>query len=302
MHTKLALMLIVVCFAILYPLQKVIEANHPPQETVEKVLFLSSPNTIKQLSFGFDGGLADLYWLRSVQYYGRQLLDQNNQLDYSRQIDYKLLYPLLDITTTLDPQYIQAYRFGALFLPDHDFVLALKILSKGIKNNPDNWRLYQSLGTLYWQNRDYQHASEAFLKGAELPNAPSWLKIIGGVMLSRGGNRATACQLYSALYSEATDDLTKNQMEIQLKRVYALDEVDFINKLLKQYQDATGKCPTSLSALIPTIKQSQEKGSCGQPIKLTINEKGEIVTILGDVVNFDPSTCKIQKMYQIYEP
>lgn len=302
MHTKLALIVIVVCFAILYPLQKVIENNHPPQEAVEKVLFLSSPTTIKRLSFGFDGALADLYWLRSVQYYGRQLLTQNNQLDYSRQIDYTLLYPLLDITTTLDPQYTQAYRFGALFLPDHSFLEALKIVNKGIQNNPENWRMYQSLGTLYWQNKDYQHAGEAFLKGGQLPKAPNWLKIIGGVMMSRGGNRLTACQLYSALYEEATDELTKNQMELQLKRVYALDEIDFLNKLLKEYQEATSKCPASLSALIPTINQNQEKGSCNQVIKITTNEKGELITILGDKVNFNPSTCKIEQIYQIFEP
>ena len=52
--------------------------------------------------------------------------------------DYALLYPLLDITTTLDPLFNIAYRFGAIFLaeaypagagrPD----LAIALLEKGI--------------------------------------------------------------------------------------------------------------------------------------------------------------------------
>ena len=32
--------------------------------------------------------------------------------------DYALLYPLLDITTTLDPRFNIAYRFGAIFLAE----------------------------------------------------------------------------------------------------------------------------------------------------------------------------------------
>ena len=52
--------------------------------------------------------------------------------------EYDLLYPLLDLTTTLDPLFNIAYRFGAIFLaeaypagagrPD----LAVALLEKGI--------------------------------------------------------------------------------------------------------------------------------------------------------------------------
>ncbi|MFY9223794.1 MAG: hypothetical protein WAQ98_14065 [Blastocatellia bacterium] len=302
MNIKLALIIIITCFAILYPLQKFLDTNRPPQKQVENILYVASPKTVKQFAFGFDGALSDLYWLRSVQYYGRQLLTERNELDYSRKIDHTLLYPLLDITTTLDHEYGAAYLFGALFLPDHDFDLALKLINKGIANNPKSWRLYQSLGTIYWKRRDYEKASATFLKGGDLPNAPKWMKIISGVLLARGGSRATACQLYANLYQEATDDLTRGQMEMQIKRVYALDEVDFLNTLIDRYKQATSQCPESLSMLIPTIKQNQETGSCGQVIKITINEKQEIISAIGDPFYFNKETCKIQMPYQMYEP
>ena len=61
---------------------------------------------------------------------------------------YALLYPLLDLTTTLDPLFDVAYQFGALFLaepppggpgrPD----LAIALLQKGLAAQPDNWRLH----------------------------------------------------------------------------------------------------------------------------------------------------------------
>src|SRR6476469_802161 len=58
---------------------------------------------------------------------------------------YALLYPMRDITTTLDPRFNIAYRFGAMFLaepypsgpgrPD----LAIALLEKGLRERPDKW-------------------------------------------------------------------------------------------------------------------------------------------------------------------
>ncbi|MBI4854410.1 MAG: tetratricopeptide repeat protein [Acidobacteria bacterium] len=302
MKTYFAVLIIIVCLSILYPLQKIIDASHPPEEKVQQFLYVSSPTHIKELSFGFDGALADLYWLRSVQYYGRQLLNENNEVSFSQKVDQKLLFPMLDITTTLDPQYVQAYRFGGLFLPDYDPKLALDLLYKGIKENPNNWRLYQALGTVYWQIKDYKKAGEIFLKAGEIPKSPAWLKIIGGVMYSQGGSRATACQLYATLYQEATDDFTKGQMETQLKRVYALNQVDYLNSLLERYKEATGVCPPSLTLLIKTVQQNQEKGECGEIIQIQVNEKGELISILGDKFNYDPTNCKINMPYRVFDP
>ena len=54
--------------------------------------------------------MADLYWTRVVQYYG----DKRARHD----ANFELLWPLLDITTMLDPQLIVAYRFGSTFLSE----------------------------------------------------------------------------------------------------------------------------------------------------------------------------------------
>src|ERR1051326_2967520 len=140
MKTRVALIIIAIFLALTYPIQQYIDKHHPVEEAVEQVLFLPAGNIVKRLSFGFDGIMADFYWMRSVQYFGRQMLDENQEFDWSRvgKVRYDLLYPLLDITTTLDPNYIEAYRFGALFLPDYNYNQALKLLLKGIDNNPAN--------------------------------------------------------------------------------------------------------------------------------------------------------------------
>ena len=99
---------------------------------------------VRRLTRGYNALAADLYWIRAIQYYGgakRRLrtLQAAGAADASRAPDYQLLYPLLDLTTTLDPRFNIAYRFGAIFLaepypggagrPD----LAIALLEKGLR-------------------------------------------------------------------------------------------------------------------------------------------------------------------------
>jgi tetratricopeptide (TPR) repeat protein len=307
MSVRLSLVIIVICLAIAFPLQKSLDEVRPLESSVEDVLYLPSGNIVKTVSFGFDGILADIYWLRSVQYFGRQLLDENNEIDWSRssKIRLDLLYPLLDITTTLDPHYIAPYRFGAVFLPDYNYELALKLVKKGIEHNPTNWRLYQNLGILYWKAKDYKSASDVFFKGSEQPKSPIWMKILGGVMLSQGGSRETACKMYASLLQEAidsNDDFVRGQMESKLQWISALDEVDYMNNLISAYREATGRCPTSLIDLAPTLRRpSGLKGSCGQPINIKLNGKGEPVSPIGMLYKFDSEACQAKMPFEYGE-
>jgi tetratricopeptide (TPR) repeat protein len=309
MKNRLALLLIFICLLALMPLQRYLDDRHPSNSGVEQVLYLPSGKIVKRLSFGFSGVLADIYWLRSVQYFGRQLLNEKQEFDWAKLATVKLdlLYPLLDITTSLDGNYIEAYRFGSIFLQDYNNKQALLLLKKGIENNPQNWRLYQNLGLLLWHTKDYKSASEAFFKGSELPQAPYWMKLLGGVMLTEGGNRTAACQLYTTFYQEADasgDVIMRSQMEKHLERIEALDEIDYINELLNQYREATDRCPSSLAVLIPTLRaDSNRKGSCGQPIKIKISENGDLISPLdGLKYYYDEKNCKALMPYQLDEP
>src|ERR1051326_7921386 len=78
------------------------------QSTLEDVLYLPSGKAVKRLSLGYSSLLADLYWTRAVQYFGEKRIHQSTRYD--------LLYPLLDITTDLDPQLMVAYEAGSIFL------------------------------------------------------------------------------------------------------------------------------------------------------------------------------------------
>ena len=73
---------------------------------------MRSGAAIKRLALDFDALAADVYWIRALQHYG------GDRLSTGRGRNYELLFPLLDLTTTLDPYFNIAYRFGAIFLSE----------------------------------------------------------------------------------------------------------------------------------------------------------------------------------------
>src|ERR1700722_9392850 len=142
-----------------------------------EVLYLSSPKVLRRMSLGYTGLLADIYWTRSVQYFGRQHHNDSG--------DFRLLAPLLEVTTELDPKLLPAYEFGANFLapkPPSGAGLpgaALSLIKFGIEHNPKQWRLYYNLGFIYYTEfKDYAKAADAFAAGAKLPMANDFMPIL----------------------------------------------------------------------------------------------------------------------------
>src|SRR4051794_35152691 len=85
---------------------------------------------LKGYALGFEGLMADWYWMRSLQYIGNKIerADDNAlNLDDLRNLNPRLLYPLLDNATDLDPHFIAVYSYGAVVLPAIDPEKAIKL-------------------------------------------------------------------------------------------------------------------------------------------------------------------------------
>jgi tetratricopeptide (TPR) repeat protein len=197
--------------------QNWMDSWRPAPLAVEETLYVSSGESIKRASLGFDGLMADVYWIRALLYFGEEFERQrvsNQYFDVSR---LKLLQPLLDITVDLDPKHVAAYRFGAVFLPDIDADAAVRFVERGIRNNPGEWRLYQDLGFVHWRLSRFREAAEAYARGAALPGAPAWMQTMPALMLAKGGERETARAMFLRLYEESDDPFVKQICEEQLE-------------------------------------------------------------------------------------
>jgi tetratricopeptide (TPR) repeat protein len=223
---------------------------------VEQERLYLTGNAVRRVSLSFNGLVADWYWMRALQYVGRKILDapENFQLDELSQLDLRLLAPLLDAATTLDPQFMEPYQFAAVVLPSIDPEEAIRITKKGIAANPKQWRLYQHLGYIYWQRGDYSTAAEAYGQGAAIPGAPPWMEGMKARMSAEGGSRDVAREIYSRMYEQAGDLQVKETARLRLLQLESFDQRDVIRKLLAMFKARTGRCPTSWNELAPLLR------------------------------------------------
>lgn len=247
-----------------------IDAHRPPADSpVEEDRLYVNAALVDRLALGFNGLVADWYWMRSLQYVGRKILglSEKIQIDSLTPLNLKLLAPLLDAATSLDPQFMEPYQYAAVVLPTIDVDEAIRITKKGIASNPDSWRLYQHLGYIYWQQKDFKAASEAYATGAKLPGVPAWMEAMKGRMASEGGSRDTAREIYRRMYEEAGDEQVKEMARRRLLQVDAMDERDALLRLMETYKLKMGRCPSKWRELENVLRALRVKvDASGAPL------------------------------------
>jgi tetratricopeptide (TPR) repeat protein len=244
-----------------------------------------SGTAMRRMSLAFNGLVADWYWMRALQYVGRKALAHPSQVQLDDLSALKLdqLYPLLDATTTLDPQFIAAYEYGAIVLPAISEPDAIKLLQKGIAANPHSWWLYHHLGYIYWQRGDYRQASEIYGAGAQLPNAAPWMRAMSAQMSTEGGSRATARAMYMRLYEEANDAAIKAMAVRRLLQLASLDERDQIRSILHNFAERNRRCVSSWGEIVLALRAAHLRlDASGAPIDPT-NTPYVLVTDACDV-------------------
>jgi len=211
-------------------------------------VLLRSPRLVKAMGLEYAPLLADIYWTRVVQYYGNKHLRGQANLE--------LLWPLLDITTTLDPNLVIAYRFGAMFLsppapggagrPD----LALQLIQRGIQANPDYWRLYEDLGFVYYFDlKDYQKASAAFLEGSKNPKALVWMKIMAAKVAAEGESFETSMFLWKDIYDSTADPMVKKNALTHMQLLKVKEDCKRLDALADEFEKRFGRRPARISDL-----------------------------------------------------
>jgi hypothetical protein len=215
----------------------------------EEVLYLWSGAQVKRLAPGFESLMADVYWLRTVQYYGGQRL-------FSTGKRFELLEPLIEITTALDPRLEIAYRYGAIFLCERwpngkgDPEAGIRLLERGVRNLPRSWRIRQDLGYFrYVFLGDAKGGAQVLLEAARLPDAPFWLETLAGMVLIRGGERRTARAVWRRMYEQAEGGFIRDNALYNLRRLDGLDAIDVLNAAVDHFRQAHGRPPWDASEL-----------------------------------------------------
>ncbi len=215
------------------------------------VMYVRSGPAMAKIALSYRSVLADVYWIRAIQHYGgtRRSHDPDKRYD--------LLYPLLDVATSLDPWFSIAYRFGAVFLaeappggpgrPDEGIAL----LEKGLRASPDTWQYMQDIGFVYyWWLHDYGRAAQWFERAGSVKGAPWFLKSLAAVTAAEGGDRARSRLLWRELAGSADNEWLRNNARLRLAQLDALDEIDQLQARVRAFELQASRRPASWDALV----------------------------------------------------
>ena len=258
-NTILPLAIIVVGFAGVIGLSGYLDRIRPvlPADYDDSDLTMNG-SRLKGFALGFEGLMADWYWMRSLQYIGGKLIKSNAEfvnIDDLSNLNPRLLYPMLQNATDLDPHFIAAYSYGAVVMPAIDKEKAIEIAQKGIANNPTEWRLYQYLGYIYWKIGRYDLAADTYERGSEIAGAPPFMRLMAASMKTEGGSRSTAREIFRQMLADSDDPMVKLTAERRLKELDSLDEREAIDTALADFRERTGRCASTLAEIAPSLLQ-----------------------------------------------
>ena len=208
---------------------------------------------VRAFSMGFADTLADLYWLRAVQYYGRQKTAEPPS-------GFADLAPLLDTAAELDPRFELVYRYGSVFLSEQVPIgagqpsVGVAFLKKGADRNPTNWSLRKDQGFYTFVYLNDAVAGAAILREAsEIPGAASWLKPLAAKVLSDGGNLEASLRMWTLIRDQTEPGVLREnalaQLDVVRNRIFARD----IQSLVYNYRNRTGD-------LVSTLEQLRARG------------------------------------------
>lgn len=245
-----------------------------------------SPETARRMSLGFNGIVADWYWIRSLQYVGRKAMAAGGgfRLDDVGALGIKNLGPMLEHATTLDPQFLAAYEFAAVVLPSIDEPAAVRLLEKGVRENPGEWRLYHNLGYIHWQAGRYREAGAIYSAGANVAGAPAWMQAMAAQMEANGGSRAVAREMYTRLYEGTSDAQIKTLAASRLTQLLSLDERDAIRRALAEFRERTSRCPAAWREVAPALRA----------MRFRLDPSGAPIDPLGTPYVLDAAACDVR--------
>lgn len=218
--------------------------------SIQDTLYLTS-STLRRISFGYTELMADIYWLRVLQYFG-----STKQVEQ----DADLLYHYFDIITDLDPKFLNAYRYGGTFLADEPPIglgsvdLGIKLMDKGRENLPDNYQIPMEEAFLFLlYAKDYEKAAELFDIASEQPGISDYRRSIfkgmAALAHTRGGDRELARQVWTYIYENSDNEGRRNFAFENIKELNTRDIEDKLTEALFIFKDRYGRFPQRLAGL-----------------------------------------------------
>lgn len=205
--------------------------------------FVPPSSTARWMSAGHPTLMANLWWLRAVQYIGDPQADRRG---------WDKLHPTVELVTDLDPGHGYAYQVAGTLLGSAGRVAESNaILEKGIRNVPTRYILpYLRAFNAFYYAGDYAEAGRYVEVAARTPGAPPHLRQNVLAMYVKGHRADAAVAFLEESLAASGDDETRKAIEEQLRRARLEAAASRLDEALQVYRERFGWSPLSPVQLV----------------------------------------------------
>ncbi len=197
----------------LFLLQERIDDERQSWDRKEELMYLPSGKVLKIISLGFDEAVADILFIKMIDYFGKHSSSDRT---------YVWLYHMADLVTDLDPKFRFTYIFASLILnlEANQFENARDINTKGMKEFPDDWYFPFTLGLNYFfHDGDFMRAADSLEDASKLPGAPKYLIGFANKLREKGATKEAAIAFLKHLHQAFGDKGLRAILEERIKEI-----------------------------------------------------------------------------------
>ena len=246
-----------------------IRVKRPRSNQAER---LASKASLDFLVGNFQHIVADYYWLRSVEYFGRRDAHEEG---------YPLLGPLLERSLRLDPHFFKpAYVAGTILnSKPKQLELSHRLWGDAMTYHPDRWELPCIAGFNAYM---YQNAPKVALPllqaAAELPGCPPRVQKIAAKLSVETAQPEIGLALIESMM-ETVDDPDLLQTYEEKRRLLILEvELKAFNRALEYFVSEYERPPSSMDELMRAMGNRNPSDQDPVGGKYFVDEQGKIQT------------------------
>lgn len=205
---------------------------------------LPSVRSLHYISLGYREVVADYYWLRAIDHFGR--LELHEAL-------YPDLEPFIRRVVALDPYFASAYVFAGtgLTLNGMDRRKAADILELGIARRPDRWRIHFLHGFVsYHYLGRFRRAAASLARAAEFDDAPPPLAAIAATVAAHAGTPEVGLRLLDAQLRQTLDDKVRASYAERRRLLQLEQQILWLETALTEFHQQHGQPATTLEQLL----------------------------------------------------
>lgn len=202
---------------------------------------------LRAVSMGQRLLLADLYWLKLVQYVGETVMAKEDR--------WEALFPLAEVVTDLDPRYGYAYQVTGSNLSGlaHRYAEADRILDKGMRNVPDRWSLpfVRAVNKFLYEGK-FAEAAVYARRAAEVGRRPHLALLAANLLLLADDDaqyRSAAAFLRESIAQADTPEL-RAELEGRLVKVETYQAISQVERAVRSFRERRVRRPFSVDELV----------------------------------------------------